>query len=98
PTHLPSFPTRRSSDLGDLLDLLAEPAAHLGAGIAPHQVVEIVLPGELVHQLETVAVVEPGVLLAPIEPERDRAEQREGRVLADIDRKSTRLNSSHVAI
>ena len=39
---------------------------------------------ELVHQLDAVAVVEPGILLTGIEAERHRAEQRPGRVLADV--------------
>src|SRR5262249_33069370 len=71
-------------EVADVLDLLAEPAAHLAAGIARDQVDQIVLLGELVHQLEAVTVEEPGVLLARIEPERHGAEQREGRILADV--------------
>src|SRR5437660_6439153 len=67
PRDLPSFPTRRSSDL----DRLVRPR-----GIADR-------PGDLPH-LQVFAKV------------AGRAAFRH--VLAIIDRKSTRLNSSHVAI
>src|SRR5262249_60363454 len=63
--------------------LLAEPAAHLGAGVAADERVNVVLLPELDEQLLPVAVDEPGVLLAPIEAEWHRTEQREGRILAD---------------
>src|SRR5262249_26818733 len=68
----------------DGLDLFAKPAAHLRAGIAANERVYIVFLPELIHQLRAVAVVEPGILLAAVEAERDSAEQRPGRVLADI--------------
>ena len=68
----------------DGLDLLAEPAAHLAAGIAAKQRIDIGLLVELVHQLGAVAVVEPGILLAGVEAERNGAEQRPGRILADV--------------
>src|SRR5262249_17470372 len=67
----------------DSLDLLAEPATHLRAGIASDQRVHAEFLAELDHQLHAVAVVEPGVLLAGIEAERHGAKQRPGRVLAD---------------
>src|SRR5262249_22601691 len=65
------------------LELLAEPPAHLRAGVAADQRINVVLLAELDEQLLAVAVGEPGVLLAAVEAERDRAEQREGRILAD---------------
>ncbi len=67
----------------DGFDLLAEPAAHLRAGIPAYERVDVRLLRKVVHQLHAVAVVEPGILLAGVEAERDRAEQRPGRVLAD---------------
>jgi hypothetical protein len=39
---------------------------------------------EGVDQLRALAIVEPGILLAAVEAERRGAEQRPGRVLADI--------------
>ena len=66
------------------LDLLAEPAAHLGAGIAAGKRIEVVLGHELVHEADAAAVVIPGIELAGIEGERERGRRSEGRVLADI--------------
>src|SRR5262249_49091351 len=71
-------------EVGDFLDLLAEPSAHLAARIGRRQRVDVELLAELVEQPNAVAVIKPGILLPRIEPERDRAEQREGRVLAKI--------------
>src|SRR5260370_28817291 len=71
-------------EIAGLLDLVAEPAPHLAASVAGEQIHEIIFLGELVHQLQAVAVMKPGILLARIEAERHRAEQREGRGLADV--------------
>src|SRR5207249_11990862 len=85
PPHLPSFPTRRSSDLRELggdesaLARLAEP-------------------------VEPLALVLVGArLLVPQRPQLVAAEEvgkaRDDRcLLRHLDRKSTRLNSSHVSI
>ena len=48
------------------------------------QIVGVELLAELVDQLLPAAVIEPGVLLARVEAERRRAEQRPGRILADV--------------
>ena len=66
------------------LDLLAEPAAHLDAGVAARQAVHVVLGVELVEELVAAAVVEPGVHLAAVEAEGEGGADREGRVLAEI--------------
>src|ERR1700722_17068187 len=71
-------------EVGDGPDLAAEPTAHLAARIAGDEGDAVVLGGELVHQLAAVGGVEPGILLACVEAERHRAEQREGRILADV--------------
>src|SRR5712692_797348 len=68
----------------DGLDLLAEPAAHLGAGVADREADAIVLAEQLAEQLHAAAILLPGFLLARIEPERQRGGEGEGRVLADI--------------
>src|SRR5690606_41377234 len=86
PRHLPSFPTRRSSDLGQMT----------GHGVQP--VVQLAAEGEdLLRGI--------GELVLP-PAELDRAQQSEqgGRGGDEhapgegVDRKSTRLNSSHVKI
>ena len=46
-------------DVGDRLDLLAVPAAHLRAGVAGREVDDVVGLVELAHQLHAVAVVHP---------------------------------------
>src|SRR5207249_9524201 len=83
PPDLHSFPTRRSSDLLD---------DRLAAGLAVQGAVEPEL-----HPREA-AIVDPG------EPEHLRGEPAlwigasQSRPRGDGDRKSTRLNSSHVSI
>src|SRR2546421_64945 len=57
------------------LDLFAEPAPHLCAGVAADQAINIRLLGKFIHQNKAVAVVEPGVLQAPVETKRDGTEQ-----------------------
>ena len=73
----------QSVEIAGLLDLLAEPAAHLAAGIAGGKPIDVVLLEELVHQLDAAAVIQPGILLARIEAERHAVPKREGRILAD---------------
>ena len=73
-----------AGEIGDCLDLLAEPAAHLGAGIAGGEADHAMLLEELVAKLHAAALVPPGVLLARIEAERHRSEDRKRRILADI--------------
>src|SRR5690625_6552047 len=76
-----SFPTRRSSDLGELM---REHAHQLGAltVCAETEVIDVEVSGGRVTRVVT-----------------DRGEiETESVVLACGDRKSTRLNSSHVAI
>ena len=71
-------------EVGDRLDLLAEPAAHLGARVAARQAVHVVLGVELVQQVVAAALIQPGVHLARVEPEGERRADGEGRVLAEI--------------
>src|SRR5262249_7172007 len=71
-------------EVGRLLDLLVEPAAHLAAGVASEQTLEVELLAEVVDQFLAIAIIEPGVLLGGVEAERDCTEQRPGRVLADV--------------
>ncbi len=70
-------------DVGQRLDLLAVPAAHLGAGVAHREVVDVVARVELAEQLHAVAFVHPRRHLAAVQAERDGAVHREGRVLAE---------------
>ena len=66
------------------LDFLAEPAAHLHAGIAGGHAVEVVLGVELVEQFVALAMIEPGVHLPGVEAEGKGGADGEGRVLAEI--------------
>src|SRR5262249_20352040 len=76
--HLNTFEVCR------ILELLVEPAAHLRAGIAHGQTAHIELLAEVVDQTLAFALIEPGILLARIESEWRRTEQRPGRILADV--------------
>ena len=71
-------------EIGDRLDLLAEPAAHLGAGVAAGETDHAVFLEELVAELHAAALIPPGVLHARIEAERHRRIDRKGRILADV--------------
>src|SRR5690606_41219792 len=84
PTGLPSFPTRRSSDLQ---------AGH--AGVTHRLLIQAELPAERDHQGAHRYRVQVGVFVRRLQA--TQADQRIG-VVIDRDRKSTRLNSSHVNI
>src|SRR4029078_6248230 len=73
-----------AGEIGDRLDLLAEPAAHLRAGVAAGEADHAKLLEELVAERITAALIPPGILLACVETERDRSIDRKGRVLADV--------------
>src|SRR5207253_10962446 len=89
PRDLHSFPTRRSSDLEDLLR--EEVFLHRAEELL--RILEVLLPLEHLPEpgeaLPVVGTERAGLLVAPVG--RDA-------VLGHPDRKSTRLNSSHVAI
>src|SRR5205085_6698990 len=70
--------------IGNRLDLLAEPATHLGAGVAAGETDHTELLEELIAELHAAALIPPGVLLARVEAERHRRVDRKGRILADI--------------
>ena len=57
--------------VGNRLDFLGEPAAHLGACVAARVSHEIVAGIELVHQVNAAAIIHPAILLAGIEAERN---------------------------
>src|SRR5438132_3924825 len=86
---LHSFPTRRSSDL-----------VEMGVGHArvdPHRLAvgldgEVALALALVNDAEVVVALRPGVL------DLDAAAQHRHGLVEHVDRKSTRLNSSHTVI
>ena len=67
----------------DGLDLLAEPAAHLRAGVAARDGHGVVAFEERPQRLAPAARVEPGVELARVHAEGDGGVEGEGRVLAD---------------
>src|SRR5439155_25715242 len=96
PPHLHSFPTRRSSDLGDrfpearrTLDLAAAESTRTGA-FRP------LLRTLFFAGLARANLGDFGGALRALERKRRLLEEKAA--LALEDRKSTRLNSSHVAI
>src|SRR5439155_27019161 len=93
PPALPSFPTRRSSDLCCWSALDGPGVAGKEAGKVP-----VISPGLLVPALAPVPERDPfGLKDAP--PPAPVIKPRPTQTLAGgRDRKSTRLNSSHVAI
>src|SRR5438874_7677819 len=89
---LHSFPTRRSSDLHDEMETMAEagiPAMHVIQGATKWT-------AEAMHVADRIGTVEAGriadVIVVDADPLVDIANLRK------VDRKSTRLNSSHVEI
>src|SRR5690606_40381953 len=85
---LRSFPTRRSSDLGACALLVASQSAIAEHGLTPRaRVVGMACAG-----------VEPRIMGIGPAPATRRVLELTGLTLDQIDRKSTRLNSSHVKI
>jgi len=66
------------------LDFAAEPAAHLRAGVADRQVVDVVALVELVEQVVAAGLEHPGVHLARVHAEWNRGGEGECLVLAEI--------------
>src|SRR5207302_4376252 len=98
PPHLPdihSFPTRRSSDLldqvqeSDLLTILARPYTKFPAADGGY---------DLNLRLERWDHAAAQLSLGDWSELCSRARQTAERIVRDADRKSTRLNSSHVKI
>src|SRR5690606_40147133 len=89
---LPSFPTRRSSDLVvevcGLAQVLGKPIGDLSHGYRQR----VGLGQALIHDPPILILDEPTADLDP----NEKAELL--RYIKEIDRKSTRLNSSHVKI
>ena len=70
-------------EVGGGLDLLAIPAAHLGAGVSAREIDDVVGLVEIAHQRQAVAVVHPRRHLPRVEAERNRAAEGEALVLAE---------------
>src|SRR3989338_5336081 len=64
-------------EVGERLDLLAEPAAHLHAGVAAREVADVVFFQEIGRESQAPARIHPGVLLARSQPERHGARSEE---------------------
>ena len=71
-------------EIGHRLELLAEPAEHLAAGLPAGQGHHAEAVVDLVHQLAAVAEQQPGVVLARREPEGQRSVEDHRRLLADV--------------
>ncbi len=65
-------------------DLATEPAAHLAAGVATHEVNNAVLGKKITHQLPTTALIHPSGLLTSGQTKRHRRIKSESRVLAEV--------------
>src|SRR5262249_49081348 len=78
------------------VDLLAEPAAHLSAGVTTGDAVQTEFLAEVIEHVLAAVILEPSILLTRIQPERYGAIKREGRVLADevISSSVTHLDSA----
>src|SRR5690606_18862493 len=63
----------------DRPDLLAEPAAHLRAGVAHDEAMDVERVEGLVDDLSPASDVPPRMLMARIEPERDTGSERQHR-------------------
>src|SRR3546814_16927033 len=68
----------------DGLDLLAEPATHLRAGIAGRELDDVVVLEEVAHQFKAAAVAHPRILLAHVQAEGQAGVEGQGRILAAI--------------
>src|SRR6266478_8928218 len=68
----------------DRVDLLAEPAAHLTAGVAGEQGNAIEFLVEFVEHLPAAAEHVPGLVKALVGSEWHRSAEGEGRVLAEV--------------
>src|SRR5207253_5343849 len=94
---LPSFPTRRSSDLViDHFPRLRERLQARAAVLSGGEQQMLAIGRALMSKPRLLLVDEPSIGLAPIMVEAVMEALR--RLRQNQDRKSTRLNSSHVAI
>src|SRR6185312_5371802 len=71
-------------EIVDRVDLLAVPAAHLTAGVAGEQALDVVLLVELVEHGVAAALGPPALVDAGVRAERHRRAETEGRVLAEV--------------
>ena len=70
--------------IGNGLDFLAEPAAHLRARVATGESDEVLRGIELVHQVHAAAIIHPGVLHAAVEAEGNGSCKGVGGILAPV--------------
>ncbi len=84
----------RPLHVSERLDLLAIPAAHLRAGIAARNIVDVVIVEKLAQQIHAAAFPHPGRLLATVQTERNRCIEGKSRVLVDevIPRRMTAID------
>ncbi len=86
--HLPAHaadPELQPLQVGEALDLAAEPAAHLGAGVAARQADQPGLGEDLGEQFGGAARLPPRGGAPGIEAEGHRGRQREGRILGHAE-------------
>ena len=81
----PRDPHPEALQVGNRVDLVAEPATHLRAGVARRKLNEVeVVRVKLLQRREAAAFVEPGVLLLRGQPERQGRPERHHRTFADV--------------
>ena len=80
----PGRPHPQAPEVFRPLDLLAEPAAHLGAGVAAGDLHDVVLAVNLAHQLQSTAVGHPGRVLARRHAERHAGIEHQGLLLTEV--------------
>jgi hypothetical protein len=63
---------------------VAEPAAHLGAGVTRREAEDVVVAEQLGRQLIAAALLHPGQVLPGVQPEGQGGEEGEGGILAGV--------------
>src|SRR5204862_8184574 len=98
PPHLPSFPTRRSSDLPLAVAALIRALSDDEVDVRDEALRTLVLLDRIPSSAEKVLLVELGENNWGMRAEAVTALGKLDTITDDGDRKSTRLNSSHVEI
>ena len=80
----PATRNLRPAQILDAADLVAEPAAHLRAGVARGEAHDVEFAEQLRRELIAAAMLQPGEILPRVQAEGKRGEEGKGGVLADV--------------